>query len=412
MIQQDQIQVIAPNHLHAVATHLPASKSTSNRLLIIRALAQSNALIENLSTAEDTAVLEQLLKDVPSNAYCADGGTTIRFLTACYAAFNKPATIYGSAALNQRPIGPLVDALRQLGAEIEYGEKEGYPPLLLKSGIKKGDTVTIDSSVSSQFISALMLIAPVLEGGLHILMKGQPVSTPYLHTTAQLMRMHGAEVVIADQEVQVSGTGYQSIAFSSDADWSSASYWYGLVACMDAAEVFLPRLKKCGMQGDEAIADLMVNFGVETIEEHDGIRIRSTTRELPESVAFDLEKHPDLAQTIAVTAAVKGIACKLKGLSTLRIKETDRIAALATELTRAGVHVIAGRDSLELSGKVDASLLNSVVFSTYNDHRMALSLSILSAAGMPIVLQHPEVVKKSYPGWWDDLKQAGFSLKA
>jgi 3-phosphoshikimate 1-carboxyvinyltransferase len=389
---------------------LPASKSESNRVLIIRALAGGGTL-NNLSEANDTQLMQRLLAHPEATAYDAeDAGTVMRFLTAFLAATGRHATITGTPRMLERPIGVLTDALRQLGADIDYLQREGYPPLRLRGWHPRpGQPLSVRGDVSSQFISALMMIGPLLPDGLHLHLTGHVGSRPYILMTAALMRHFGAEVDVLAREVRVAPQPYQPADYAVEADWSAASYWYSLVALAPAgSQVHLPGLRRHSWQGDQAIARLMEPLGVQTEYVADGVVLRQMPGGRAARVAMNFTDCPDLAQTIAVTAAATGVVVDMTGLESLRIKETDRILALQTELAKFGARMQAeGKDMFRVSAQ-ELRVTGQTVH-TYHDHRMAMAFAPLALRG-PLTIEAPAVVRKSYPFFWEELRQAGFGL--
>jgi 3-phosphoshikimate 1-carboxyvinyltransferase len=388
---------------------LPASKSESNRALIIRALAGGGQL-SNLSEANDTQLMSRLLAHPEAPDFDAeDAGTVMRFLTAFLAATDRRATITGTPRMLERPIGVLVDALRQLGARIEYQGREGYPPLRLRGWqARGGEPLSVRGDISSQFISALMMIGPLVPGGLHLQLTGHIGSRPYILMTAALMRHFGAGVDVQEREVRVSPQPYQPADYAVEADWSAASYWYSLVALAPVgSQLHLPGLRRHSWQGDQAIARLMEPLGVRTEFVDDGVVLRQVP-ERAARVAMNFTDCPDLAQTIAVTAAATGVVVDMTGLESLRIKETDRIAALQTELAKFGASMVAeGEDMFRVSA--GPLHVKGQTVETYHDHRMAMAFAPLALRGR-LIVQTPAVVRKSYPFFWEELRQAGFEL--
>lgn len=376
---------------------LPSSKSISNRALIIKALSGLPFEIENLSTANDTQILKQLLADKNRTTFdVGHAGTAMRFLTAYLAIQQGEFILTGSERMQQRPIKILVDALRTIGADITYLKNEGFPPLKIIGKTLSGGEITIDGSISSQYISALMMIAPYIKNGLKINFEGQVASKPYLDMTAEMVKDFKAGFVV-------------------EPDWSSASYWYSMVALAKDAEITLLGLKQESLQGDAIVVKIYENFGVKTEYLENGIRLTKISPPIAQHspLIFNFNNCPDLAQTVAVTSAALNIPIKLTGLSTLRIKETDRIAALQIELTKLGFNVEVDGDDLIInrhSGKSQQiNHWSSISVHTYDDHRMAMAFAPLSLLS-PITIENPDVVVKSYPNFWEDLKNVGFEL--
>lgn len=397
---------------------LSGSKSISNRALIIRALSRSDFDLQGLSSARDTRVLQQLLQHPRTEYDAGPAGTTFRFLTAYLSLQPHHQILTGSERMQQRPIGILVDALRRLGADIQYLNRDGYPPLRIgppAKGFAQHHSLTIPANTSSQFISALLLIGPALPRGLVLELQGEVVSRPYINMTLQLMRFFGAEATWAGNRIAVEPSPYRARAsFQVEADWSAASYYYAMAALASSADLRLDGLFAESLQGDAILAELMASFGVRTHFEENGIRLRRTAGALPGRFRHSFLACPDLAQTLAVLCAALGLPARLEGLRTLRIKETDRVAALLRELGKVGIkgrahEADAGDEWLELSGRARLPY-PPPDFHTYADHRMAMALAPLAMLG-PIRIQDPTVVRKSYPEFWDHLQYLGFQLK-
>lgn len=392
---------------------LPLSKSECNRLLIIRAITGTDFELPQISDAEDTVSLGRILKELEThengNTYdVGPAGTTMRFLAALLSSIPGVYHLTGSGRMKERPIGILVKALESIGADIEYDEKEGFPPLKIFGQPLKGGEVEVDGSVSSQFISALLLVAPTMHNGLVIHFKGTIVSRPYIDMTIRIMERFGVYPVWDGNTLAVSNQQYQvddpAKQFRVEADWSAASYWYAMAALADEADIFLPGLLKGSMQADAVCALLFPFLGVSTTFEEKGIRLTKNNYR-PSAFAFDFEDCPDIVQTVAVVAAALKIPTLMCGLNTLRIKETDRVAALKKELKKIGVICEEpSRGLLDIKnfgGKVESPLN----IKTYHDHRMAMSFAPLGIKYPGMTIEEPEVVKKSYPGFWEELKK-------
>jgi 3-phosphoshikimate 1-carboxyvinyltransferase len=394
---------------------LPASKSESNRALILRALAGGGTLT-NLSDANDTQLMERLLADPAASRFDAeDAGTVMRFLTAYLAATNSHAQLTGTPRMQQRPIGVLVEALRELGADIQYENEEGYPPLRL-NGWLAAETkeapedlaeLTVRGDVSSQYISALLMIGPTLPTGLRLRLTGKVGSRPYIRMTMALMQHFGGNCRDLGTVLEARPGHYRPTDYAVEADWSAASYWYAMVALAPAGSALtLPGLRRYSWQGDQAIVGIMEKLGVATEFLADGVRLMQTgaTAEFTQ----DFTDCPDLAQTVAVVAAALGVPVLITGLESLRIKETDRIFALQTELANFGAFLTE-----EAEGKFRLSSPNFHVLgqtvSTYHDHRMAMAFAPLALRGL-LTIEAPQVVRKSYPRFWTELEKAGFVL--
>lgn len=394
-----------------VSINLTTSKSESNRVLIIQNILNNCFEINNLSNANDTKTLVELLKSKRSALDVGHAGTTMRFLTAFFASQQREVTITGSERMQQRPIKILVEALNQLGSNISYLKKDGFPPIKINKKEKLiGGEIKLDGSVSSQYISALLLVAPTFKNGLTINFKGKIVSKPYITMTINIMRYFGADVTWQKNKISVKNTAYQPKKFIVEADWSAASYWYSIAALSESASIEIIGLKENSLQGDSYVVELYKYFGVETTFTKNGIRITKTNKIDKESIyEVNFEDFPDLAQTFAVTAAALNFSIKLTGLSTLRIKETDRIVALKNELTKCGFSIEIINDDLyihTLKMKLDCK---DVKINTYDDHRMAMAFAPLALL-FPITINDEKVVEKSYPNFWNDLNKAGFKI--
>lgn len=386
---------------------ITGSKSESNRLLILNALYGNPIRLKNLSNSEDTKLLKKALKSDSDTIDIHHAGTAMRFLTAYYSIqAGKEIRISGSERMKQRPIGILVEALRSLGAEISYLEKEGFPPLLIKGNQFKTDFVELNADISSQFITALMLIATKLPNGLMIQLNGKITSLPYLEMTIQMLNQLGISAERKDNLIRVEPLkSLLEQEFTVESDWSSASYFYSLAALSDSAEIVLSSFKKDSLQGDAKVAGIYQKyFGVETQFVDNKIVISQNPDRVLKSVRVDLNQTPDIAQTIAVTCAGLKMKCKLTGLETLKVKETDRITALKNELKKVGAETSVTDHSLEITGFFETTEIPTI--KTYHDHRMAMSFAPLALV-RDIRIENPEVVEKSYPDFWKDFAILG-----
>ncbi len=391
--------------------NLSGSKSISNRVLIIRALCDNSFPIHKLAAADDTRLLNELLSSEEEVLDAGPAGTTFRFLTAYLSLQDGEQVLTGSDRMKKRPIGLLVEALRGLGASIEYLEKEGYPPLKIgapSAGFGEKVHVSIPANTSSQYISALLMIAPVLPGGLELSLEGKIVSRPYIEMTLQLMAYFGVQHVWEGNTIRIAPQAYQSKAFTVEADWSAASYYYAMAALSPEVKLQLNGLFEESVQGDAVLVGMMETFGVKTSFSGEGLLLEKNENTLPAHFKQDFLRCPDLAQSLAVVCGGLGVPATFTGLETLSIKETDRIMALKTELARVGVEVVPqGNDQFDISGKTTWSDIPE--FQTYEDHRMAMAFA-------PLAMQHririsePAVVGKSYPGFWDDIRKIGFEV--
>jgi 3-phosphoshikimate 1-carboxyvinyltransferase len=399
--------------LHGTAL-LPASKSESNRALLAQKLAGGGELT-NLSEANDTVLMERLLDHAATTDLldAEDAGTVMRFMTAYLAVSGWHGVLTGAARMKQRPIAVLVDGLRALGATIDYVEREGYPPLRFSGGqlTTPAAELAVRGDISSQYISALLLVGPALPGGLRLRLTGPVGSRPYIHLTLNLMQHFGAQAEeLAPDLVAAQPGGYRPANYEVESDWSAASYWYALVALAPAgSSITLPGLRAQSWQGDHAIQHIMTSLGVATefLPEAGGVRLTQVPLAATELLAqpLDFTDCPDLAQTVAVVTAALGVPLRLTGLDSLRIKETDRIAALQNELRKFGadmVEVAPGVFEVQSIGfKVDGQEV-----ATYEDHRMAMAFAPLAMRG-PLTIAEPQVVRKSYPSYWRELAKAG-----
>ncbi len=402
------IQIKKNTHPGGPQLVLPASKSESNRALILAALAGNFDTIGNLSTARDTQTLNRLLKSREDTLDVMDAGTTMRFLTAYLSITGQQKTLTGTPRMCQRPIGILVDALREIGAGIEYIDQEGYPPLRIKGFHSTGKRlITMRGDVSSQFISAMLMIAPLLENGLTISLTGKIGSRPYIEMTLSLMKHFGAQVNWSENEIQIPHQEYISSHYRVGPDWSGASYWYEVVALAEEATILLADFRKDSLQGDRIIASIMEELGVRSTFISSGVKL--TKKSYASSINYDFSDHPDLAQTVAVTCAAKGIEGRFSGLESLKIKETDRIAALQKELRKMGADLLEIRNG-EWRLTPSNRLPSHLEIETYEDHRMAMAFAPL-ATRIHILMQDPGVVEKSYPAFWTDFQKSGFNIR-
>jgi len=406
------IQIIAPRFPIKCSINLSGSKSISNRLLL-KEILNLKIDLKNLSDSEDTKLLLKALRQIKVaknksiNIYNA--GTDMRFLTALLAIKKGTWTITGSERMKKRPIGELVAALKSLGAEIEFLEKENYPPLEIKGKIILGGALKIDASQSSQFISALLLISPKLKNGLVLTLKNRIVSSPYIEMTAALLKKFNVPISRLKNTYTVNSRtkSKQIKAIKIESDWSSASYWYSICALSKNAKIEINFLNKKSLQSDAILPELYKILGVETKYKKNSIIISRKKLET-KSINYNFINCPDIAQTFAVTCFGLGICAKLNGLSTLKFKESDRIIALKTELEKMGAKLVITNNSIEL--KKSKPIPFEGIIETYNDHRMAMSFSPLALVYNSIKIANPEVVSKSYPRFWKDLKSVGFSV--
>lgn len=387
--------------------NLPASKSISNRVLILSALSGNRSSLHNLSDANDTQLMLKRIQTDEKVVDVEDAGTTMRFLTAYFSMTNQQKILTGTARMKERPIGILVDALRSLGAEIEYVEKKGFPPLDIKqfSG-QKINALRIRGDVSSQFISALMMVAPTLPQGLTLILEGKVGSRPYIEMTSSLMKTFGVSCEVLENQVNIPSASYHPAEFTVESDWSGASYWFAFAALAAEADIVLPRLFPKSLQGDAAIVRIMASLGIESAAQDGLLRLSKVKHQ--NALSWDFTHCPDLAQTVAVVCAAKGIQGAFTGLESLRIKETDRIAALQNELRKIGADLV--EESSHWTLIPSSKLPDKASFNTYKDHRMAMAFAPLATL-MKVEIENPAVVRKSYPKFWEDLKLVGFTLQ-
>ncbi len=391
---------------------LPASKSICNRVLILNALAYSPYEVQNLSDCDDTEVLWKALHSNDHNFDIKAAGTAMRFLTAFLSKVVGEWTITGTERMKNRPIKLLVEALNSLGARIEYMEKEGFPPLHIFGSALQGGEISLPGGVSSQYISALLMIAPLMEKGLTLHLTGEVISAPYIRLTIELMKQFGVETVWEGATLTVRPQEYRPVPYTVESDWSSASYWYQIAALSEKPDLRLGGLLPCSLQGDSVVTDLFAQLGVHTAFTPEGVRLQKEEIR-SKHLEYDFVNAPDLAQTLVVTCALLGVPFRFTGLQSLRIKETDRMAALQNELRKLG-YLLTDREDriLEWNGERCTPETDPEI-ATYEDHRMAMAfapVALRRPAGLRIA--HAEVVSKSYPHFWQGLERAGFKLTA
>lgn len=420
MTSPSLIHINLPARLQGTIS-LPTSKSISARALTISALT-GGTQPQGLSDCDDTHALQAAIAHRPAIIDIGAAGTAMRFGTALFACTPGEHVLTGSPRMLERPIGLLVDALRSLGADITYEGTEGFPPLRVKGHPLKGGHTTIPASMSSQYISALLMIAPTMTEGLTLTLEGEIASRPYIDMTLAIMKAYGAQAdwTAEGQAIRVAAGGYRPTEWTVEPDWSAASYWYEMVALSDDAEacICLKGLRAESLQGDSCISQIFIPLGVKTTFTDEGAVLTKTAA--VESLDFDFTHCPDLAQTVVATCAMMGVAFHFNGLKSLKIKETDRIVALQTELRKLGVEVAADNESMTLT--TDAAALfksrlrletaqASTPIATYADHRMALAFAPCAYRFPGLAIAHPEVVSKSYPAFWADLKRVGATIE-
>ncbi|MBR2291228.1 MAG: 3-phosphoshikimate 1-carboxyvinyltransferase [Prevotella sp.] len=411
-------KITAPRQLNAIVS-LPASKSISNRALIIYALSGGHLLPHNLSDCDDTEVILDALRYMPQEINIKAAGTAMRFMTAYLSVMRGTHVITGTERMKHRPIRILVDALRELGADIEYVGEEGYPPLRITGRSLQGGMLEIDGNVSSQYISALLMIGPVLEKGLEVRLAGDIISKPYIDLTLWMMREFGADAEwTAGDTITVRPQPYKNREYFIENDWSGASYWYEMVALTGSrdTEVKLSGLMDGSKQGDSIVRYIFSLLGVKTTFETketnkpQTVTLKCNGRCVPK-LEYDFVNAPDLAQTVVASSVAKGVPFHFKGLATLKIKETDRIEALKREMRKLG-YVLEDRNDSELiwnGERCEPSMEAGI--DTYEDHRMALAFAPMALKHDGIVINNPQVVTKSYPYFWQGLQEAGFVIE-
>jgi len=380
-------------------------------MLVMQALTASYFELNNLSESDDTRVLRDAVKQASQVKDIGHAGTAMRFLTAYLSTRDEKVILTGSDRMKQSTVGALVAALRVLGAEIAYRGTEGCPPLEIAGGLKKGGSIAVDGGISSQFISALMMIGPVLEGGLHISLSGDVVSASYIRMTLSLMQKGGIEASFNGREISIPEGKYNFGSFVVESDWSGASYWYMIAALMPGSHITLPNLEKESLQGDAVLVSLFKSLGVKSSFENHFLVLRSGGEVNRAYFEYDFTACPDLTQTLAATLCAMGLPFQFTGTRTLRVKETDRVAALQAELGKFGfiLEADADGDNISWDGK-RGQVETHPIIETYHDHRMAMAFAPLAILLDKVLVNDPMVVTKSYPEFWEDLKKAGFSV--
>ena len=403
-----QLRIYRDNSKVSGTIHITGSKSESNRLLLLQAL-YPNLKITGLSNSDDCVLMQKAIQESNFIKNIHHAGTAMRFLTAFFATQqDQEVLLTGSQRMQQRPIKILVDALRQLGACISYEKKKGYPPLRIIGKKITRSELTLQANISSQYISALALIAPSLENGLTINLKEKITSAPYLKMTLELLRKIGAKVAFKENQIKIEPLTEitKEQTFRVESDWSSASYFYSIIALSEAgSSVQLSSYLSNSLQGDAVLVKIYEQLGVKTEFKKDKITLTKTTANIPKRLDLQLADTPDIAQTIAVSCLGLGIGCNLYGLHTLPIKETDRLAAMKQELSKFNAQCIITSESLHL--KPSLTLKGDIAINTYNDHRMAMAFAPL-AMKAPVVIKDADVASKSYPEFWKDLERLKF----
>lgn len=404
-----QYKIKTPDAIDS-SIQLPASKSISNRALILNGLSLNPLNIENLSDCDDTNVMIEAFTSGSTLIDVKAAGTSMRFLTAYLSIMPGEWIITGTERMKERPIHILVDALTSLGARIEYLGKIGYPPLKIKGTALDGGEIYLSGDVSSQFISALLMIAPTMSKGLKIHLEGDIISIPYIKLTLGMMSQFGVKTHWDDRIIKIHPEEYKPTHYIVESDWSAASYWYEMAALMDNAQLELKGLFKNSMQGDSKVAELFLDLGVASEYTDNGVILRKTDRRI-KKMFHNFVSEPDLAQTFVVTCCLMGIPFMFTGLQTLKIKETDRIEALKAEMRKLGYLIYDSENSmLEWNGERCEPEANPVI-KTYEDHRMAMAFAPAAIKLGHIDIAEPKVVTKSYPRYWEDLKSVGFVIE-
>jgi 3-phosphoshikimate 1-carboxyvinyltransferase len=412
---------------------LTGSKSECNRALVIEALSDGKVKVENISDAADTVTLQAVLRaksEVTEQSIQSDSrssllapttlapivnigpaGTAMRFLTAYFAIQDDEVILTGSERMKQRPIGILVDALRQLGANIDYEEQDGFPPLRLKGGFTQlTNQINIKGNISSQYITALLLIAAKLPLGLELHIEGDLTSKPYVDMTLAMLQQAGIQHQWNGNVISIAHQEFAPTVLPVEPDWSAASYWYAIAALVDEADLFLPGLTQYSLQGDSVITEIMANFGITSQFKNGGVHLQKEVKPIFRKI-FDLKECPDLAQTVIVVCAALGHEATFTGLETLKIKETDRVLALQNELAKIGVKLIEKGQVYKLDCS-EKHIPEKVFINTYEDHRMAMAFAPLALLIPEMEIEDVKVVEKSYPAFWSDLEKVGFGVKA
>ena len=401
--------IFPPEEFIETSVSLPLSKSISNRALIINALTPNAIDIKQVAKCDDTDVMVAALSSTDSDINIGAAGTAMRFLTAYYAATpGRNVTLDGSERMRQRPISALVNALRDCGADITYAANEGFPPLTIKGSRLKGGNVSLPATISSQYISALLMIAPTMENGLTLTLEGDIISQPYILMTLSMMKSWGIESDFTQNVITIVPQTYKATPFKVEADWSAASYWYE-IAALSSGDISLQGLDRDSLQGDSHIAQLFEHFGINTVFDN-GITTLEPSPDTTPRLNIDLSDQPDLTQTIVVTACMLGIPFNITGLSTLKIKETDRLEALRCEMLKLGMELIIENDS-KLSWDGNRMPIAEIpAIDTYKDHRMAMAFAPAALYIPGIIINDIDVVSKSYPDFWRHLQDAGFTF--
>jgi 3-phosphoshikimate 1-carboxyvinyltransferase len=390
---------------------LPASKSNCNRVLVLQKVLGLTTQIKNISTADDSVIMQYALQQKTGTVNVKNAGTCMRFLTAYYATTpDVDVILHGSERMHNRPIDALIDALTTLGADIDYIDKSGFAPIRIKGKKLHGGVVTVDASVSSQFVSALMLVAPNFKNGLSIHLGKNTVSKPYINLTADLLRQFGVDVTVQDDVViKPYQTQTAPDTFFIEPDWSAAAFWYQLLALAKDGNITLNKLKPNSTQGDAVIADYMERFGISTQYNKQGALLTKNNNYL-EKAYYDMLNYPDMVPAMAVLMCALNIPCTFINVAHLEAKESKRLTALCTELGKCGFDISHNGNELHINAIGEEHLVKPTSFNTYNDHRMAMALAPLALLFDEVVMKDSDVVEKSYPHFWYDLRKVGFEI--
>mgnify|MGYP001162049133 CR=1 FL=1 len=410
---------MSPVSIHSISGNirgsitLPASKSISNRLLVIKSLCDAPFIIKNISTSDDTLILEDCLinKEHYRVFDVKDAGTPMRFLTAVFAITPGNRLLTGSSRLQERPLAPLAQALTELGAKICFTNKQGFPPLVVNGNDIAGGTVTIDASISSQFISALLLIAPALPHGIELILKNSTASAPYIHMTLKLMEQFGIISKWHHDRIIIRHHKYHAADYTVESDWSAAAFWYEIAALAENCDIELHGLYADSLQGDAAVTEIFKNLGVQSTFVNDTVRLTKCA-DVTNFLQYDFFETPDLFPAVIAACAAKHIPFRFTGLRNLSLKESDRVQAMTAELEKFGLFFSApDKNTLTFDAATPRVSANKIVCTAYYDHRIAMALAPLSLLGKKIILNQPFCVSKSYPSYFEDLKNSGFHVE-